>query len=40
MENNGATVPTAAKLDGYNAVLSGFLQDIAGRLDELNGEVI
>ena len=40
MENNGATVAAAAKLDGYNAVLSGFLQDIAGRLDELNGEVI
>lgn len=40
MESNGATVASGTKLDGYNAVLSGFLQDIAGMLDEVNGEVI
>ena len=40
METNGATVPVATKLDGYNAVLSGLFQDISGMLDEVNGEVI
>lgn len=40
MESNGATVPAGTKLDSYNTVLSGFLQDIAGMLDEVNGEVV